>query len=143
MDSMTGLGLRPTSTEEAASKVALEQVLGRPVRLTLSEIANHPRLPDARGVYLDNFLKVFDEDPFLVRLLLDSGRFLVFHSAAVIESGQDPARRETWFTLSRLKQDVALFGFASDRHVDKLVDRLCAVGFLERRPAPGDRRVRL
>jgi len=124
-------------------QAALEQVLGSPLRLTLDEIVNHPRLAEARKVYLDRFLAVFDGDPFLVRLLLDAGRFFVFYSAAVVEAGEDPARRETWFTLSRLKQEIALFGFASDRHVDQLVRRLTAVGFLEQRIAPADRRVRL
>jgi hypothetical protein len=121
----------------------LERIVGSPLRLTLDEIVNHPRLPEARKAYLDHFLKVYDGDPFLVRLLIESGRFLVFLLAAVLKAAQDPARRETWFTVSLLKQQIALFGFASGRQVDHLVRRLCAVGFLEQRPAPADRRVRL
>jgi hypothetical protein len=121
----------------------LERIVGCPLRLTLDEIVNHPRLPEARRVYLDHFLKVYEGDPFMVRLLIESGRFLVFLSAAVLEAAQDPARRETWFTVSLLKQHIALFGFASGRQVDHLVRRLFAVGFLEQQPAPADRRVRL
>jgi hypothetical protein len=121
----------------------IERLVGQPLRLTLDEIINHPRLPEARKAYLDQFLAVFDGDPFLVRLLLESGRFLVFHNAAVLEAAQDLARRETWFTIGRLKEQIALFGFASGRQIDHLVRRLCAVGFLEQRTAPEDRRVRL
>src|SRR5262249_8905124 len=121
----------------------LERLIGGPLRLTFDEIVNHPRLPEARKVYLDEFLAVFDGDPFLVRLLLESGRFMVFHNAAVLEAAQDLARRETWFTIARLKEQTAIFGFASGRQVDHLVRRLCAVGFLEQRTAPEDRRVRL
>src|SRR3954467_14731479 len=93
----------------------LERLVGAPLRLTLDEIISHPRLPEARKVYLDRFLAVFEGDPFLVRLLLESGRFLVFHTAAVLEAAQDLSRRETWFTISRLKEHTALFGFASGR----------------------------
>src|SRR5581483_1343676 len=86
---------------------------------------------------------LYEGDAFLVRLLIESGRFMVFLNAAVLEAAQDLERRETWFTIARLKEQLALFGFASDRQVDHLVRRLCAVDFLEQRPAPGDRRVRL
>lgn len=120
----------------------LERIVGGRLRLTFDEIVNHPRLPEARKAYLDHFLKVYD-DPFLVRLLVEAGRFMVFHGAAVLEAAQDPARRETWFTVARLKEHLAMFGFASGRQVDHLVRRLCAVGFLEQHPAPADRRVRL
>ena len=121
----------------------LERLVGAPLRLTLDDIISHPRLPEARKVYLDRFLAVYEGDPFLVRLLLESGRFLVFHIAAVLEAAQDLSCRETWFTISRLKEQTALFGFASGRQVDHLVRRLCAVGFLQQRTAAEDRRVRL
>ncbi|HMK79068.1 MAG TPA: hypothetical protein VK438_05430 [Xanthobacteraceae bacterium] len=129
-------------TSPPNEQAELERIVGGPLRLTLDEIVNHPCLPAARKVYLDRFLKVYDGNPFLVRLLIESGRFFVFQLAAVLEAAEDPARRETWFTTSRLKQEIALFGFASDRQVDHLVRRLCAVGFLEHRQSPADRRVR-
>jgi DNA-binding MarR family transcriptional regulator len=121
----------------------LERLVGGKLRLSFDEILNHPRLPEARRDYLDSFLKVYGGDPFLVRLLLQAGRFFVFHSAAVLEAAQDPSRRETWFTVSALKQQLALFGYASERQVDHLVARLREVGFLEQHRAPGDGRVRL
>lgn len=113
------------------------------MRLTFEDILNHPRLPEARRAYLASFVQLYEGDPFLVRLLLEAGRFFVFHCVAVSEAAQDPTRRETWFTLAALKSQLAMFGFASGRQVDHLVARLREVGFLEQTPAPGDGRVRL
>jgi hypothetical protein len=113
----------------------LERLVGGPLRLKLEEFASHPRLPEARKVYFDHFLKVYDGDPFLVRLIIESGRFLVFLLAGVLEAAHDPERRETWATLKRLKEQIA--------HIDQLVKRLCAVGFLQLQPAKQDGRVRI
>ena len=119
------------------------RLVGGPPRLKLDDIVRHPRLPEARKAYLDAFLALYSGDPFIVRLLIESGRFMVYHIAAILEAGVDPARRETWPTIKRLKETMALFGFASDRHVDQLVARLCSVGFMELKPAAEDRRVRI
>jgi hypothetical protein len=100
-------------------------------------------MAEARKVYLDHFLAVYSGDPFMVRLLIESGRFLVYHLAVLLHAAQDPARRETWFTLGRLKQEMARYGLGSPRQIDHLVGRLCAVGFLDSSPAEQDRRVRI
>ena len=121
----------------------IEHLIGGAPRVTIEDIVGHPRLPEARKVYLDRFLDLYSGDPFLVRLLIESGRFLVFLLAVVLEAAQDPARRETWVTVGRLKQTMALFGLASGRQVDHLVGRLCAVGFMQLRPSDQDRRVRI
>jgi hypothetical protein len=121
----------------------LERLVGSPLRLTLEEIVDHPGLPEARKVYFDHFLRLYDGDPFLVRLLIESGRFLVFHLVALLEAAHDPERRETWPTIGLLKQKMAMFGLASGRHVDHLVGRLAAVKFLRLQPSDRDRRVRI
>jgi hypothetical protein len=121
----------------------LERLVGGRLRLSFDEILNHPRLPEARRAYIDSFLQVYGGDPFLVRLLLQAGRFIVFNTAAVLEGAQDPSRRETWFTVAALKQQLEMYGFASERQVDHLVARLREVGFLEQHRAPTDGRVRL
>jgi len=130
-------------TSTSSEQAELERLVGGPLRLTLDEIVNHPRLQEARRAHIESFLRLYDGDPFLVRLLLQAGRFLVFLSAAVLEASQDLSRRETWFTVSALKQQLTMFGFASGRQVDHLVARLREVDFLEQHPAPGDGRVRL
>ncbi len=112
--------------------------------MSLEDILENPRFPDARKLYLDRFLGVYGHDPFLVRLLIESGRFLVYHLAVVLDAGQDPARRETWFTIGRLKQQIVASGLgASARQVDHLVARLREVGFLDVVPSDKDRRLRL
>ena len=121
----------------------LERLVGGRLRLRFDDILNHPRLPEARRRYLDSFMQVYGGDPFLVRLLLQAGRFFVFHCAAVLEAAQDLSRRETWFTVAALKRQLALFGHPSERQVDHLIARLREVGFLEQHRAAKDGRVRL
>ena len=124
-------------------QVEIERLAGGPPRLALEDIVNHPRLAEARAVYLDRFLGLYSGDPYTVRLLIESGRFLVFIIVSILDAGVDPARRETWLTIARLKQEMSLFGLASDRHIDSLIARLCSAGFLDRKPAEQDRRVRI
>ena len=121
----------------------IERLAGGPPRLAYEDIVRHPRLTEARVVYLDRFLALYDGDPFTVRLLIESGRFLVYQIACILDASADPARRETWLTTQRLKQEMTLFGLASDRHIDGLIARLCSTGFMERKPADLDRRVRI
>jgi hypothetical protein len=121
----------------------IARLLGAPPRIVFADIVKHPRLPEARKRYLDRFLEVYGGDPFLVRLLIESGRFVVYHVVTILDAAQDPARRETWATVGLLKQELARVGLASGRHVDHLIARLCAVGFMELRPAEQDRRVRI
>lgn len=122
----------------------IHQLIGRAPHVSLEELLENPRFPDARKLYLDRFLGVYGHDPFLVRLLIQSGRFLVYHLAVVLDAGQDPARRETWFTVGRLKQQIASSGVgASARQIDRLVGRLREVGFLDVVPSDQDRRLRL
>jgi hypothetical protein len=127
----------------ALERDELERLVGRPLRASFEDILGHSRLPEARRAYIDAFIDVYGGDPFMIRLLLEAGRFFVFHSAAVLEAAQDLSRRETWFTVAALKQRLALFGYASPRQVDHLLARLCEVGFIEQSRAPADGRVRL
>jgi hypothetical protein len=121
----------------------IERLLGGAPRLVLDDIVKHPRLPEARKVYLAHFLNLYGGDRFVVRLLIEAGRFLVYHVALLLDAAQDPARRETWLTIGLLKRTLATYGVASSRHIDGLVARLCAVGFMAQRASDEDRRVRL
>jgi hypothetical protein len=126
-------------------RTEIERLLGRPPRITIENILDHPRLAAARRAYLDAFIKVYDGDPFMIRLLIESGRFFVYYIILLLESAYDPARRETWPTIGLVKQTMATFGLgrASDRHIDHLLARLCSVGCLESHPSEYDRRVRI
>ncbi|MCP3374059.1 hypothetical protein [Bradyrhizobium cajani] len=119
------------------------RLLGEPPRLVHADIVGHPRLPEARRYYLDCILKIYDGEPFLVRLLVESGRFSLYHLALVLEAAQDPARRETWLTAALLKKWLATLGIASGRHVDHLLARLHEVGYITSEPSLCDRRVRI
>jgi hypothetical protein len=121
----------------------VRKLIGGPPRLAFEDVLHHPRLPEARKLYVDGFLAVYGDDPFLVRLLIESGRFFVFNTIAVLEAAQDADRRETWLTIGRLKDKMTTLGLASGRHVDQLIGRLCSVGFIEQRPAEQDRRMRI
>ncbi len=126
------------SLGQTVERDELERLVGGRLRLSFEEILNHALLPQARLAYLQSFLDVYEGDPFLIRLLLQAGRFVVFHCAMVLESSHDLARRETWFTVAALKQQLAMFGYASARQVDHLLARLQEVGF--HRTAPRARR---
>jgi hypothetical protein len=111
--------------------------------LSYDEIVQHPRMAEARKLYVSRFLALYDRDVFMARLLIETGRFLVYHLAVILGAAQDPARRDTWLTVGRLKKAMAMFGAATDRHIDEIVGRLCAVGFLSSHAAEQDRRVRI
>ena len=128
---------------EGVEDVEVARRLGGPPRILQADIIGHPRLAEARRHYLDRFLKLYDGEPFLVRLLIESGRFSLYHLALVLEAAQDPARRETWLTTGLLKTWLATLGMASGRHVDHLVARLQEVGYVAYEPSPRDRRVRI
>ncbi len=121
----------------------ITQLVGDAPHIRLDEIPRHPRFEQARRLYLERFLAVYGGDPFLVRLLIESSRFVVFVLSIILDAGQEPDKRETWFTIGRLKQLMSMFKLASERQVDHLVARLREVGYLDSTPAPLDGRMRL
>ena len=120
----------------------IERLIGRPPRTTAKDILAHPHFPQARMAYLNEFLSIYSDDPALARLQIESGRLLVYLIAIILKSSHDPARRETWFTVGRLKRSMTIFGLASERHVDALVARLCAVGYMRSTIGEHDRRTK-
>ncbi len=121
----------------------IERLSGGPHRIRFEDIARHPHFPAARKAYFDRFLGLYGGDPFKVRLLIEAGRFTVYHLVAVLDAAQDPARRETWATIGLVKKTMKSMGFVSGRQIDDIIGRLCAVGFLEAKPSEHDRRVRI
>jgi hypothetical protein len=135
---------RETAIEEHELQGSeLEALAASVPHLSIDAILSHPRLPQARRVYVERHLALYGRDPFLTRLLVESGRFLVHKVALVLDAAQDPSRRETWLTLGRLKREMAMFGLTSARQIDYLVARLRAVEFLDSVVPEGDRRLRV
>jgi DNA-binding transcriptional ArsR family regulator len=88
-------------------------------------------------------IQLYGDNPFLVRLLLESGRFLVHLTIMLLHAAHDPDRRETWCTVGLLKRHIVGHGVASERQVSHLIARLLTVGFVRVEPAREDRRIRL
>ena len=121
----------------------LEALAAGVPHLSIDEILAHPRFPAARKVYVERHLAIYGRDPFLTRLLIESGRFVVNKVALVLHAAQDMSRPETWLTIGRLKREMAMFGLTGGRQIDHLVARLRAVGFLDLDIPDGDRRLRI
>ncbi len=113
------------------TQLEIAQLMGDTPCLSLEELAAHPRLAQARKVFLREFLKVYGADPHMARLLIESARYMAFTFAIVNYSAQDPGQPETWATVGRLKKIIRTFGRASVRQIDMLISRLCDLGFLE------------
>ena len=110
---------------------------------TTPEILAHPRFAFARTAMVEAMLELYEHDPFLIRLLLEVGRNVVFVMIMCLDAGYDEADRTTWPTLSAVTQAMAAFGIASPRRIADLVSRLVETGYIEQAAAPGDGRVRI
>jgi hypothetical protein len=122
----------------------IQRLLKHTPHVSQQELLASPHFSQARTVFLDRYLAIYGQDPFLVRLLIETGRFAVFLATLILDAAHDPARRETWFTVGRLKRQIASMGLGiCERQVDYLIARLCAVGFLEMLRSDEDRRVRI
>src|SRR5690348_3885856 len=83
--------------------------------LTLEELMAHPRLEDARRVFVDGFLAIYDGNHQAMRLIGDASRFFVFHNIILLDAAYRPELPETWPTIGRIKTVLQLYGMSSDR----------------------------
>ena len=98
-----------------------QRLLKRTPHVSQQELLANPHFAQARIVFLESFLAVYGEDRFLVRLLIETGRSAVFLSTLILDAAHDPDRRETWFTVGRLKRQIASLRLgACERQVDYL-----------------------
>jgi hypothetical protein len=107
------------------------------------EILAHPRFPDALTGFIEAVLRLYENDPFLTRLLLEAGRQVMFSIIICLHARYDEADRATWPTMGLLQQSMTQFGLSSPRRIEALVARLIRFGFLESVAAKSDRRVRI
>ncbi|MFF8799409.1 MULTISPECIES: hypothetical protein [unclassified Methylobacterium] len=113
------------------------------VHLSAEDILAHPDFPSARRIFVTEHTKVYEVGTFPGQFGADVGRVTTLAIIVCLHAGYEPADRETWPTLSRLKDTVARFGFASPRLIDDFVTRLVQTGLLTLERQPDDNRVRL
>jgi len=107
------------------------------------EILAHPRFPFARDEFVRAMLALYEHKPFLNRLLLETARSVLFGVIMCLHARYDEVDRATWPTLGLITQSTVAMGVASESRVHDLVSLLIKTGYLERRAAPRDRRVRI
>src|ERR1700741_388360 len=106
-------------------------------------ILAHPRFPFARDEFVKAMLALYEHKPFLNRLLLEASRTVLVAIIMCLHARYDEADRATWPTLRLVADAMAEHQLASPSRVQDLVSRFVKTGYLEQRPAPLDRRVRI
>jgi DNA-binding MarR family transcriptional regulator len=107
------------------------------------EILAHPRFAFARDEFVKAILALYEHKPFLNRLLLEASRTVLVSILMCLYARYDEADRATWPTLRLVADSMAEHQLASASRVHDLVTRFVKAGYLEQRPAPRDRRVRI
>jgi hypothetical protein len=107
------------------------------------EILADPRFAHARDEFVKAMLALYEHKPFLNRLLLEASRTVLVCNIMCLHASYDEADRATWPTLRLVADSMVGQELASASRVQDLVSRLIKTGYLEARPAPRDRRVRI
>ena len=107
------------------------------------EILAHPHFATARMAFVESTLALYEDDPFLNRLLVEAGRLIIATVILCLHVRYDEADRATWPTVRLLKESMAQFGLSSPRRIEDLVARLVHSRFLEMAVPKTDRRVRI
>jgi hypothetical protein len=110
---------------------------------TPEEILAHPRFGSARTVFVEAVLRLHEGDAFHSRLLVEAMRQVTFNLIVSLHLRHDDSDRSTWPTPRRLKDELKVFGLASERRIDALVSRFIQLGFVTSLPSEQDGRVRL
>jgi hypothetical protein len=106
-------------------------------------ILAHPRFAAARRAYVEAALALYENDPFLNRLLIEAARQFVFLILMCLDAACDEDDPASWPTMRLLLATMAKFGVASPRSIHSIVQRLISTGFFESRQVAADRRVRI
>jgi len=97
----------------------------------------------ARDATIAALIAFFTDSTLAPRVMAEEKLFLAFACILALHEEQDLVDRETWLTLGRLQEVVASQRLVSRNTVEALVAGLIKYGFLDRRPMPSDRRVRI
>lgn len=107
------------------------------------EILAHPRFAAARTAYIEGLFSLYENNPFMNRLLIEATRSLVFFNALSIYAAYEPTDRATWPTIGLLKQVIEPYGVSTERRVDGLISQFVDAGYLALATTADDRRVRI
>ena len=107
------------------------------------EILSHPDFSAARKAFVDSILGLYENDPFLSRLLIEAGRHVMFMMIICLSARYSEEERSTWPTIGRLQEAMRPFHLSSGRRIEDLVARLAHTGFIKSAPSPQDGRVRI
>lgn len=110
---------------------------------TPDAILAHPDFPEARAVYVDAVMDLYEAKPLLLELMRDGGRIFVYGLIMAFWGAYREEAPETWPTVNRLKEAVGRFGMASPRQIDAILARFVQAGHLVVAPAGGDMRKRI
>ncbi len=77
------------------------------------DILANPHFPGARAAYIDAVVALYESNPAMIELMLDAGRILVFGCTMCLWGRYREAEQDTWPTVRRPKEAVALFQVAS------------------------------
>lgn len=110
---------------------------------TPEEILSHPQFAAARTAYIEGLFSLYENNPFMNRLLIEATRSLVFFNALAIHAAYEPTDRATWPTIGLLKQVMEPYGVSTERRVDGLISQFVDAGYLTLSTTADDRRVRI
>jgi len=119
--------------------------------VTVADLSHHsteliladPRFLEARRIYVDAIVRLYENEPALNRLMHEAGRMAIFFVVVCLSAGYDPTDRASWPTVGRVKEALGRFQAASQRRIDDVVGRLVSTGYLRLDTVGGDRRVRI
>lgn len=114
-----------------------------PVFHSPEEILGHPAFIEARRVWVDGMLGLYENNPFLSRLLAVTQRSAVFFNTLVLAAAHDPDDRSTWPTIGLLQETMIPYQVSSRRSIEAIVARFVETGYITRQPVTVDHRVRL
>ena len=114
-----------------------------PAHRSVEEILAHPRFSAARNEFAAAVLAIYENNPYLSRLLVEAGRGVLFIVILALHARYQENARSTWPTMRLVTQAMMGQGVTSARRVSGLVSRLIETDYVELRFAPGDQRVRI
>ncbi|WP_139198787.1 hypothetical protein [Devosia sp. YR412] len=110
--------------------------------LSAAQIRAHPRWALARDYYMQVLVQSHSPDPAIRRVMQDIAGLVLFNLIIALYEARGEAR-ESWPTITRIREVFATFGLASARSLDEMLARMRQIGLIELQTAPGDKRVRL